>query len=455
VPVTVQWRLTEALAERMVTHLIQVPLFDRSDLFRFEDTDESNSRNRLLIATSQGRLQLPAKVRRESSSDGETHIVVEATRTLVALASGDVELPAPSIVTEEAVRWQRGFMGTREPAQVRRTRTTGSSLKLSVQPLPRSGRPASFSGSVGSGLSLSVNADRSVVQTGEPINLSIEVRGDASLENLSLPALEAMGLDPTRFKLPASASIPGRMSDGAKHFELPVRALADSVTEIPPLELAWFDPQSGDYQRARSEPIALSVRRANRVSATAVVRGDSPDSSAALEQGNPGDTTPPTDAAGAGTSPPTSPTMVASGADLSVQTDVQALLEGHRGTLWTRPAVMLSLYAGGALALAGSMLHARRRRRDPRELSRQRELRALAGALDRADSAAALATTLRRLAPLLGPPQRQQHAQLMAHCDAITFRPGATASSEVDSDLRAQALALITAAQQAGYRGSG
>ena len=81
--------------------------------------------------------------------------------------------------------------------------TEGEPVRLEVIEVPRSGRPASFAGAVGSGFSLEVSADRSVVQVGEPITLQLHLRGDGDLSSAGLPPFDAEGLfDPTRFRLP-------------------------------------------------------------------------------------------------------------------------------------------------------------------------------------------------------------------------------------------------------------
>ena len=69
------------------------------------------------------------------------------------------------------------------------SRATGKPITIRVAEVPRVGRPPSFAGAVGAGYSLEVDADRSVVQLGEPIMLSFHLRGDGDLSSASLPAL--------------------------------------------------------------------------------------------------------------------------------------------------------------------------------------------------------------------------------------------------------------------------
>ncbi|MCB1743829.1 MAG: BatD family protein, partial [Gammaproteobacteria bacterium] len=141
--VLLQWWLKPEMAERVIDHQMVVPLFDHTDLFRFEDESQTDSRTRLQISTQQGRLELPADILRQNDANGTLFLVVQAERTLIPIKPGTAEIEPASIVTEEAVRWRRGFMGSREPAQVRRTRAVDEPLSLSVRALPQAGRPAS------------------------------------------------------------------------------------------------------------------------------------------------------------------------------------------------------------------------------------------------------------------------------------------------------------------------
>ncbi|MCB1740447.1 MAG: BatD family protein, partial [Gammaproteobacteria bacterium] len=343
-----------------------------------------------------------------------------------------------SIVTEEAVRWRRGFMGSREPAQVRRTRAVDEPLSLSVRALPQAGRPASFSGTVGAGYALAVRADRSVLKAGEPINLTIEVHGDRALETLSLPPLTAMGLNEEDFKLPSSGDIAGRVDAGVKRFEVPIRVLREDVTAIPALTLSWFDPDTGRYESARSDPIALSVGDAERVGAAQVVR--KPTQSRFPVTPADRESPPGTDAGDA--SPTGTAGLVLSGADLSIATDPERLLSvpGSRPGL-TR-LLLVTLYASGLIGLLAMCIVARRGTRDPAVMARRQELRAIERGIEQADNLDRLAARLRRLAPLLDPAQRSTYETLLARCEEQIFRPGGTAQAP-DPALREDALRLV------------
>src|SRR4029078_7009343 len=96
--------------------------------------------------------------------------------------------------------------------------------KLEIRPLPLSGRPASFANAVGTGFAIDVQADRTVARAGDPIELTVTVRGEGRLKGLILPDLSADGgLSPKLFTLPDQAPAGELVDDGkAKRFRVAV-----------------------------------------------------------------------------------------------------------------------------------------------------------------------------------------------------------------------------------------
>ncbi len=152
----------------------------------------------------------------------------------------------------------------------RRSRTqlfkaVGERKRLVVRALPIADRPPGFVNAIGSGFSVSVAASRTVVQVGDPIELSILIRGDGELEGLSLPPLAGPGgLPPVLFSVPSEADV-GVIDapTNSKTYTATVRVRSAEVTEIPPLQFAYFNPVQGEYETVSSRPIALSVGGSN------------------------------------------------------------------------------------------------------------------------------------------------------------------------------------------------
>jgi hypothetical protein len=303
-----------------------------------------------------------------------------------------------------------------------------------VQEAPLENRPASYGGAIGRGFSFEAAADRSVVQRGDPIVLTLTVRGEGGLENVGLPSLEET-LPPHIFSLPRDRP-PGELTEGAKIFRVPVRILDESVEEIPALPYSWFDPELGEYQTAYSRPIALSVRPAQLISAEDVVAARSEEPSA------PGPAKRPEAAA----SPePGRRAFNLTGANLALELDREKLAPA-RGSRDLRLAIT---YVLSLVMLAASVVYRRRLDRDPKTA---RDRAACRAQLQRIDAAASLprkqalgeiASALRELAGLRGDKPGPVWEALVAECDAVFYSPAPALETPLERDLvdRAQSLA--------------
>lgn len=150
-------------------------------------------------------------------------------------------------------------------------------LNLEVLPLPEP-RPASFTGLVGA-YSIETAAAPTEVNVGDPITLTIRIRGPEPLGNIPAPALHTQGSLVADFKVSDEPTTPV-VQDGSAVFTQTIRALNDRVSAIPPLDLSYFDVDQGEYRTVRSAPIPLVVRATRQVTSADAV-GGSGDASAA------------------------------------------------------------------------------------------------------------------------------------------------------------------------------
>ena len=98
---------------------------------------------------------------------------------------------------------------------------------------PLAGRPPGFVNAVGSAFSLEVQAPRTVVRVGDPIELQLTVKGRGRLSGLILPDLSAAGLPAAEFIAPKDPKdAPGELlPDGkGKVFKVMVRLRSAAVT---------------------------------------------------------------------------------------------------------------------------------------------------------------------------------------------------------------------------------
>lgn len=132
-------------------------------------------------------------------------------------------------------------------------------VTVEVLPLPVEGRPGSFAGHVGS-LDVSASISSDAVETNEAVTLTVEYSGTGNLRTLSPPEIEF----PVEFEaFPPEASdritAGGGSLQGTRTWEYVLIPRAPGELTIPPVEVSYFDPASGRYGSARSQPLEVTV----------------------------------------------------------------------------------------------------------------------------------------------------------------------------------------------------
>jgi hypothetical protein len=412
VPVTVEWWTERGLADRLYDEHLTVPLF--LDTTNFQFLDEAHDKSRITINTEMpgGTAEVPADVR-QTSEGGREWVIRSFSRTMIPVAAGHFDLGQPALYCDEALAFRRDLFGSRVPSQTRKVRISGDSIVLDVHNVPAAGRPASFAGAIGQGFTMDVAADRTVLQTGDPVKLTFTIHGDGSLDSASLPPLDAAGLSAKQFRLP-DGDVAGISDAAGKHFDVTVRVIDPSVREIPPIEYSWFNPETGKFESTHSKPIALSVKAATVVGAGDVVSAAPPEKreEQKKEAAKP---------AAAGRAP----AFTLTGADLSIETDA-ARLRSPATSLLGSPAVTWSGYGLGILAMGAGLFVRRRRSIDPVKAKLRRDLRDLRGhvAFDR--NPKKIADALRKMAALTvrDGARPAQLDDVLAGLDETAFAPG-------------------------------
>lgn len=147
--------------------------------------------------------------------------------------------------------------------QWNRIYTESDPVILDVKPLPRIGRPNLFNGMVGE-FSIDVQAEPTEVKVGEPITLTIRITALQHVENIYFEALRYQPNLVNRFEIPSDRSLP-KIEGKSKIYTQTIRPLSSEQAEIPPVQLAYFSPEKGEYGMAESAAIPLSVSPAEPV----------------------------------------------------------------------------------------------------------------------------------------------------------------------------------------------
>lgn len=134
-------------------------------------------------------------------------------------------------------------------------------ITLQVRALPAAGKPKSFYGAVGEKYTISAEADRTQVEAGEAVTLSITVKGPGNLKptgDLQLAPIDGLKIYNTQA---TSGSVLGNNGQirGYKVFKTVLVPAASGIYTIPSVKWSYFNPKSATYQTLQTDPITLTV----------------------------------------------------------------------------------------------------------------------------------------------------------------------------------------------------
>jgi hypothetical protein len=250
-----------------------VPLFDLEDWVDVSGPDAERGKA-LAFSAGARTLDLPFE-RSAERLDGAEYTRFRFRALVTPIRAGTVDLAPARVMAKLQVGYGRDAFGFRVP-RMGFFKAEDRQRQLQVKPLPLKDRPASFHNAVGTAFSVQVQANRTVVRVGDPVELRILIRGDGLLHGLGLPALDGEGgLAPELFSV-ADEPATGEILDdkNGKLFRVTVRLKSPEAREIPALPFSYFNPEDGRYHTVHSDPVALSVKGSAVVGAGDVVSAD-------------------------------------------------------------------------------------------------------------------------------------------------------------------------------------
>lgn len=135
---------------------------------------------------------------------------------------------------------------------------TTDPIPLEVMPLPDEGRPESFRGHVGR-LEVRSRVDRTHLEVGDTLTLRVEVSRDGP----SMAAPDPEVAFPAGFEVmdPEIDDTAVRRYElsGTRVYSYRLVATQEGSYRIHPVEMSWFDPESGSYAIARTQPFDITV----------------------------------------------------------------------------------------------------------------------------------------------------------------------------------------------------
>jgi hypothetical protein len=208
--------------------------------------------------------------RRDQDFEGNTFAVMNWHSVISAVKPGDftlaVETPISAKINRPssedlAIASKMGPLFVQSlyngiaPKEVK---VSSQPVALKVLPLPTQGRPKDFGGAVGN-FQVASEVSPARAGVGDPVTLRLHVSGSGNFDRVDSAMLDHLDHWKT---YPAKSSF--KASDdsgykGEKVFEQPLIAAQTGEQTIPALEFSYFNPTTRQYERARTEPIRLTI----------------------------------------------------------------------------------------------------------------------------------------------------------------------------------------------------
>ena len=254
---TIKWFSTRNVKDTSIV----VPAFT-SGAFDYDEVDISARNYRVDTVNLH---DVPVTITEQRTKIGPRDVTVfTLSKVLIPKRPGKFELGPVDISTEMAVSVSRNSFLMNQ-YNYERFKISSVPLSLEVKPLPDDEKPADFYGLIGR-YDISASALPTKVNVGDPITLNITIAGDY-LKQVRWPGLEGIPALVNNFKIPSEKASP-EIKGNTVIFTQTIRAENDSVCEIPPIPLSYFDVDSAKYITVSTKPIPLEVAETEILTAT-------------------------------------------------------------------------------------------------------------------------------------------------------------------------------------------
>jgi hypothetical protein len=268
---TVTWLIGRDVRDYRFTLLLL-----NDDTFHFADPEvDRQSGNKLYrIPMGDGEvIGVEGRIR----EGGKQYVTITFQKVLIPVSSGDVTIEPATVACSALTGYERkrslfdddffgnDFFGTGRRGVYKTVVVPSNGLELQISALPLKGKPTNFAGHVGE-YKIETRATPTEVNVGDPITLTLNLNGPDYLEHVDLPPLGEQPKLARDFKIPSERATAEILSK-SKVFTQTIRALRSDVKEVPSIELPYFDPITGTYREARSEPIPLTVNETRIITA--------------------------------------------------------------------------------------------------------------------------------------------------------------------------------------------
>ncbi|MDM1350761.1 protein BatD [Myroides marinus] len=189
----------------------------------------------------------------------ETNFIVLKQDVLMPQEAGTLTIdPLVLLIQAEIPTGRRDFFGYPEFGYMEKDYSTGK-ITIRAKDLPEAGKPANFSGGVGT-FDFKVTPTKTSLKAGEQLNLKLEVSGKGNLNLLTMPTPTAHSAlemyDPTTADKITSGT-GGMQGSRISNYTIIPQYKGDYA--IDPMEFSYFDLNSKKYKTINIDSLAIHV----------------------------------------------------------------------------------------------------------------------------------------------------------------------------------------------------
>ncbi|HPN29388.1 MAG TPA: BatD family protein [bacterium] len=271
----VKWYLTKNVGE----YNISVPgLLNKNIILReLSNRDKDKKQN----ITANGNQNFSGWITTEKKND-INYTVINFGAVVYPKEPGIINFPPVNIkakvVTGSRIEKYRDFFGyvrQREIPEIKELYATSNMLNLTASNLPALGKFGKQNNLVGK-YNISTKTDIQKLNVGDPMILTVIIKGTGLMDSVEFPDMESNKEIAENFDIGKDATSGEIKTDGSKEFSVTIRPKSDKVKEFPSVELIYFNPNTGKYEKSFSKPIALTVKPTVQVTGKDLVTNQKP-----------------------------------------------------------------------------------------------------------------------------------------------------------------------------------
>ena len=187
--------------------------------------------------------------------NGKEYLVADLEKKLIFPQKAGQLTISPYYVKVQIIR--TSFWGFSVPDKIKDLYSPA--LTINVKPLPEQGKPADFSGAVGS-FKIKSQIDKTNFKIDEPITLKVIISGTGNFGLFDDPQIQMPAsfekLDP---KISDNLSLTAEGLKGEKIYEFIFIPRAPGNFTIPPISFSYFDPKQKKYLTLKTSEINITV----------------------------------------------------------------------------------------------------------------------------------------------------------------------------------------------------